>query len=139
MGGAGADKLRGGGGNDVLEGGAGNDTLTGGFGSDIFRYVARSEKRDTITDFGVSSDKIQVVGTNFGIQGTGFLDQLDDLDVAHFATNGKALTDSDPAFIYNTSTGVLSFDADGQGVFGAVALVKLIGIAELMAADIEIV
>ena len=139
IGGAGADRLLGGGGNDILEGGAGNDTLTGGFGSDIFRFASPSDRRDTITDFVVGSDKIELNGTNFGIQGVGSLDLLDDLDVAHFVTSRSALTDSDPAFIYNMSTGVLSFDADGQGHDGAVALVKIIGIPELTAADIVIV
>jgi Ca2+-binding RTX toxin-like protein len=131
--------LLGGAGNDILEGGTGNDNLTGGLGSDIFRFAAPNERRDTITDFVVGSDKVEVNGTNFGIQGIGSLELLDNLDVAHFVTSRSALTESDPAFIYNMSTGVLSFDADGQGHDGAVTLVKIIGIPELTAADIVIV
>ena len=85
------------------------------------------------------SDKIEVKATNFGIQGLGSLGLLDGLDVAHFVTSRSALTDSDPAFIYTISTGVLSFDADGRGGASAVTLVTLIGIPELTAADIVIV
>jgi Ca2+-binding RTX toxin-like protein len=65
-GGTGNDNLNGGVGNDVLIGDAGADTMTGGAGSDTFLYGAITESgttaatRDTITDFVVGTDTINV-------------------------------------------------------------------------------
>ena len=61
----GNDTINGGDGNDILIGGAGVDVLTGGAGNDIFRYLAVSDALDTgttetITDFAVGSDKIDL-------------------------------------------------------------------------------
>ena len=60
IGGDGNDKLLGGDGNDILIGGAGNDTLTGGLGNDSYIYNAVSEQTDTITDFNITSDKLNL-------------------------------------------------------------------------------
>lgn len=71
-GGAGADSLMGGSGKDTLLGGLGTDTLVGGFdidtltggaSADRFRFTARGDgggEGDTITDFAVGTDKIDV-------------------------------------------------------------------------------
>lgn len=62
-GGSGKDTLTGGLGTDTLAGGFDIDTLTGGAGADRFRFVARGDgggEGDTITDFAVGSDKIDV-------------------------------------------------------------------------------
>ncbi|WP_426152978.1 M10 family metallopeptidase C-terminal domain-containing protein [Pseudomonas sp. DC3000-4b1] len=79
MGYAGKDVLNGAGGNDVLVGGAGVDKLTGGTGSDTFRFTAASDSyrtasatlKDTVTDFSVSSDKIDVAALGFTGLGNG--------------------------------------------------------------------
>ncbi|ASF47357.1 beta strand repeat-containing protein [Methylovulum psychrotolerans] len=55
------DQLFGGDGNDILDGGAGDDFMTGGAGTDTF--ILRSEsgsQNDSITDFDVTQDKIDV-------------------------------------------------------------------------------
>lgn len=76
----GADTINGNGGNDVIDGGAGRDSLTGGAGADTFRYSALSDSyrdydadgitaTDTITDFTVGVDKIDV--SALGILGLG--------------------------------------------------------------------
>lgn len=71
-GGSGADSVNGGSGKDTLLGGLGTDTLQGGFdidaltggaSADRFRFVARGDgggEGDSITDFAVGSDKIDV-------------------------------------------------------------------------------
>ncbi|MBB3976732.1 Ca2+-binding RTX toxin-like protein [Rhizobium azooxidifex] len=65
-GGAGDDRLIGGTGNDRLTGGTGVDTLTGGSGRDTFVFASTkdtglgNDKRDTITDFVHSEDKLDV-------------------------------------------------------------------------------
>lgn len=72
-GGAAADVLSGGEGNDILTGGANGDTLTGGAGDDVFDYNALTDSGltgggtitttvDTITDFNVGNDTIDLSG-----------------------------------------------------------------------------
>ncbi|OBZ95939.1 hypothetical protein ADU59_05955 [Pararhizobium polonicum] len=69
-GGAGNDQLFGGGGNDILIGGTGTNVLYGQVGADTFKSIERaahytSENSDTIGDFVVGTDKIDV--SAFGI------------------------------------------------------------------------
>lgn len=59
-GGAGNDRLFGRGGDDVLVGGAGNDRLTGGSGKDRFVFTRLNESIDTIRDFEVNQDVIDL-------------------------------------------------------------------------------
>jgi VCBS repeat-containing protein len=69
IGGAGNDILNGGTGNDILIGGPGRDRLTGGQGRDIFRFNAVNEGLDTITDFEILQDRIdlrQIAGLRWG-------------------------------------------------------------------------
>ncbi|HAX76862.1 MAG TPA: hypothetical protein DCY88_13730 [Cyanobacteria bacterium UBA11372] len=47
-------------GSDTFIGSQGRDILTGGFGNDVFRYRRLADKGDTITDFVVGSDKIDL-------------------------------------------------------------------------------
>jgi large repetitive protein len=58
----GIDILDGGTGNDSLFGGVGNDNMTGGAGTDTFVISAGfNNGNDTITDFAVGTDKLQLV------------------------------------------------------------------------------
>ena len=61
----GDDQLNGGGGNDFLIGGRGNDTLSGGAGADTFIYVD-GDGRDTISDFDVSQDLLDLSDEEHG-------------------------------------------------------------------------
>ena len=69
IGSIGNDSLSGLGGNDALLGGTGNDILTGGTGSDQFVFDDLSSLPaagvDTITDFGLFSDKVLLDKTVF--------------------------------------------------------------------------
>ena len=56
------DTLDGGSGDDILLGGSGHDLLTGGSGQDTFVYEAVDHRRDTITDFEIGIDKIDLSG-----------------------------------------------------------------------------
>ena len=123
-GGAGADMLAGGAGNDTLAGGMGKDTLTGGAGADCFVFDTApnaSNQRDTVTDFVHSSDKLQFSAAVFvGLNPGGTADQF------WAAAGAKSAHDATDRLVYNSSTGVLYYDADGLGGDAAVQ-VALIG------------
>ncbi len=57
--GAGTDTVDGGAGNDTLWGGAGDDRFTGGSGDDLFVFSA-GHGDDTVTDFSVADDTLQL-------------------------------------------------------------------------------
>ena len=110
-----ANKLTGNASANVLTGGAGADTLTGGTGSDTFRFVTTADGSDTITDFASGTDKIYIVAANFGLtSGAG----------ANLVINGSPSTTA-AAFVYSTTTGVLSFDSDGNRSGAATQLATL--------------
>ncbi len=139
MGEAGADSIIGAAGNDTLVGGAGNDTMNGGNGADAFRFVSPDEHstgvngRDRITDFLTGTDLIEVVGTAFGGLPAGVL------DAGRFVTGAGAVAlDADDRFIFNTTTKVLSYDADGNGAGLAVQL-ALMNVATMSNTDIVVV
>ncbi|PAU63475.1 glycosyl hydrolase family 28-related protein [Pseudomonas sp. PICF141] len=105
-GGAGNDTLNGGAGGDILVGGAGIDKLTGGTGADTFRFAAQSDSYrnattsfdDTITDFDVTQDKIDLAGLGFTGLGDG---RGGTLQVSYSATSNR--------------TYIKDYDADASG------------------------
>lgn len=60
LGGVGNDILIGGGGNDILNGEVGNDKLRGGSGQDTFTFTKNNEGQDTILDFQLGMDRIDL-------------------------------------------------------------------------------
>ncbi|HEY9630482.1 MAG TPA: type I secretion C-terminal target domain-containing protein [Coleofasciculaceae cyanobacterium] len=56
----GNDVLTGGAGSDALVGSAGNDTLTGGAGPDFFTFNSTTEGTDSISDFTIAEDVIDL-------------------------------------------------------------------------------
>jgi hypothetical protein len=60
FGGSSNDVLNGGNGNDFLRGDGGTDTMTGGAGADTFSVDIREKAANTISDFQVGTDKIEV-------------------------------------------------------------------------------
>ncbi|MCM8636354.1 MAG: hypothetical protein NFW15_10475 [Candidatus Accumulibacter sp.] len=127
-GGGGADRLLGGDGNDRLLGGTGNDSLTGGAGADRFvldQALSATSNRDLLTDFLPGSDQIELSLAVFralgGVPGGLSSEQF---------WSGAGVTrahDASDRLIYNTTTGDLYYDADGNGSGAAVAI-ALIGI-----------
>ncbi len=139
-GGAGNDVLDGNSGNDVLVGGLGNDTLTGGVGVDQFLYNvgALSSNKDLITDFTSGTD--QLIFKASALPALGAAGQLAVND-QRFYSSAVGAHDASTRLIYNSSTGELSFDADGTGVKASV-VIEVLGTTThpvLSATDIYIV
>ena len=134
----GNDTLTGGTGNDTLVGGRGNDLLTGGTGADLFRFDNPNQGLDTISDFSVSQlDKIQVSATGFSgnlLVGT--------LTASQFISGAEINTamNSSQRFIYNSSSGALFYDADGNGMnFNAVQIATLSGLPAINSTFIQVI
>ncbi|MEF8756335.1 MAG: DUF4347 domain-containing protein [Accumulibacter sp.] len=108
-----ADTLSGDGGGNVLSGGNGNDTLSGGLGADIFRFDTlpnAATNRDTISDFNVLDDTIELENAIFSSLPNGPL-------AASSFRSGAGLTaaaDADDFVIYDSTSGALYYDANGN-------------------------
>ena len=103
-------------GANVIDGGLGNDTLTGGAGGDTFLFDTTLNKTtnvDTITDFTVGSDTIELDHSIFSALGTGAL------DASEFHL-GKTAVTSSQHILYDAPTGNVYYDADGHGGAAAV-------------------
>jgi serralysin len=130
IGSANADSLTGGAGNNVLSGGAGNDTLAGRLGNDMlaggvgadtfdFNTALGAANVDRITDFSAADDTIRLENAIFtALTITGAL------SVSAFAI-GAAAGDANDRIIYDSTSGVLYYDADGTGVIGKVQFAQL--------------
>jgi Ca2+-binding RTX toxin-like protein len=105
--------LFGGGAVDFIDGQLGTDQLTGGAGADRFRYstaLNATNNVDTITDFVHSVDDILLLQTIFTAIGA-------TLDATELRL-GTAATDANDYLIYNSATGQLFYDANGNGAGG---------------------
>lgn len=113
----GNDTLNGGNGNDNLNDGVGTNFFTGGAGSDHFYFDndhnnpnVVNNSLDTITDFNVKDDTIFLSNTAvFAF----FIYEEGAINPAYFKI-GSAPTDGNDYLIYNSSTGELSSDLDGN-------------------------
>lgn len=87
--------------------------MTGGAGADAFRFNTAAEGLDKINDFTVVDDTITVSKAGFG---AGLISNTVNAAIlANQFTIGSAATSSTHRFIYNNSTEVLFYDADGNG------------------------
>jgi Ca2+-binding RTX toxin-like protein len=144
---AGNDTLSGGAGSDTLVGGAGNDVLTGGDGADRFGFdtILGVSNRDTIKDFLPGTDKIALSAKIFskftGITGTSTeIAIMEESFVVGAGATAKA-GDTNDYLIYDTKTGLLHYDADGNGRGASVAFAKveLTGIGAVAFGDFLVV
>lgn len=134
-GGAGNDSLSSLAGNDRLIGGDGNDTMNGGAGNDTFLFNTRPNaltNRDTIVGFVAVNDTIQLENAVFASLTPGLLLP------ASFRT-GTAALDADDRIIYNTTTGALIYDSNGNAAGGAVHFATLAGHPAITAADFVVI
>lgn len=128
----GNDTLLGGEGRDILIGGDGNDTLTGSTDRDFFAFNRADQGIDTITDMQVGYDTIRLNDGGFSSLALG------DLSADNFVSGTVAL-DADDFVIYDSGTGALFYDADGNGANVQVQIATLTNGALLSEADFLIV
>jgi Ca2+-binding RTX toxin-like protein len=116
-------------GNDILIGKAGNDTLTGGLGTDTFWFDTATNattNKDTITDFVSGTDKLQFsVSVLSALGATG---QFIANDQRFWSSANGLAHDASDRLIYNTATGALSYDSNGNVAGGAV-IIEVLGTA----------
>jgi Ca2+-binding RTX toxin-like protein len=117
---AGNDILTGSNSGDVLVGGVGSDLINSGLGFDTIAYSFANEGGDTVTDFDVSQDTIQVSAAGFG----GGLTPGESISADQFVLGTTATTGSH-RFIFDKPTGKLYFDVDGSNSSIATLLVTL--------------
>ncbi|NPC58853.1 beta strand repeat-containing protein, partial [Caenimonas soli] len=113
------DLLFGNAGNDTLDGGTGNDLLVGGGGNDTFVFdttLNASTNVDRIADLQADgTDKIHLDESIFAAFATPPAGGAP-LAAANFAANaGGVAGDANDFILYDTSTGNLYYDADGNG------------------------
>jgi serralysin len=100
-------------GNNTLNGGLGNDILTGNGGSDIFVFntaLNAATNHDTITDFNVAADTINLENAVFTLLGAGAL------GAALFGVFGAQ--DASDVILYDQANGDLYYDSNGLAAGG---------------------
>ena len=149
----GNDRLLGGGGNDGIGGEEGDDWIDGGAGNDdlfgdnvvgggwvdrfAFTVAPGASNADTIGDFVSAEDLIVLDGTVHANSGASGRFAAGD---ARFAANSTGTAqDASDRVVYNTSSGELWYDADGNGAGSRQLIATLAGAPTLSAVNIEMI
>ncbi|ODS25065.1 hypothetical protein AB835_00740 [Candidatus Endobugula sertula] len=104
----GADSLFGGEGDDIISGGAGDNTLSGGQGSDVFVIDDSSFYTDTITDFDVVTDKLDL--TQFTEQFYSTIKYFSDIDISQYESDTKIVINNHSIILKNIVASSLTID-----------------------------
>jgi Ca2+-binding RTX toxin-like protein len=122
------DTINGAGGNDLIFGKLGNDVLTGGSGTDKFVFDTKPGigNVDRITDFDTAHDYIYLDNAIFTTIGSGSFSSPKRLYGTYFESGvGVKADDSNDHILYDTGSGALSYDADGNGSLAPVQIAQL--------------
>jgi Ca2+-binding RTX toxin-like protein len=122
-----AQTIQGNGGANWIDGGGGNDILLGEGGADtfVFSTALGAGNVDTIADFTSGEDMIFLDPAIFGL-----------LPLGAFASNASGVAGTaDIRIIYNSTSGGLFYDADGDGAEEAVKFAELQDSLTLTGAD----
>jgi Ca2+-binding RTX toxin-like protein len=137
---AAAEALNGGGGNDTIDGRGGNDTLTGGLGADAFVFdtAPASGNVDQVADFVSATDRLNLENGVFTALGAAGNFAAGDARFAAGAgfTSGR---DASDRIVYDTTTGNLYYDADGNGAGAAQLFATIQGHPAVAATDITVI
>jgi Ca2+-binding RTX toxin-like protein len=137
-------------GDDTLDGGSGNDMLTGGDGNDTFVFsqgIKGNKNIDTVKDFVHGQDKIYLSADIFSKLATaaGFVSGSEPMSLvkldSHYLVSAAKVkaVDASSYLLYDTKTGVLSYDEDGSGKLTASNFVTITGKPVLILDDFWIV
>ena len=114
--------------------------MTGGAGLDSFVFnsaLNTSSNKDIITDFNVVDDIIRLENAVFTT-----LSRIGMLSANFFKSSSTGVAaDSDDYILYNTTSGLLSYDADGNGSGASVAFAVMGALVHpaLTAADFVVI
>ncbi|MGO4831043.1 beta strand repeat-containing protein, partial [Rhizobiaceae sp. 2RAB30] len=126
-------------GKNVISGMGGNDTLTGGAGADYFDFRAPlnpTTNVDRITDFNVAADTIRL--ENAVMTGLGAV--VGALGAEKFWKSATGLAhDANDRIIYETDTGKLFYDSNGNASGGAIHFATLAPNLALTNADFAVI
>jgi serralysin len=121
-------------GDNILDGKDGSDTLTGLAGKDFFAFTSAlgAGNVDTITDFNIADDTIQIDDAIFAA----FAGQLGTILAGNFRSNLSGLAeDTDDRIIYELDTGKLFYDADGNAAGAGIQFATISAQMGLTSAD----
>lgn len=124
-------------GSNILDGKGGSDTMTGLGGKDFFVFSSALgvSNVDTITDFAAVDDTIRLENAIFTA-----LTTTGTLAAAAFRANATGLAgDADDRIIYETDTGKLFYDFNGNTVGGGVHFATLTGAPTVTNADFVVI
>lgn len=121
-------------GNDRLDGKGGGDFLTGGAGADTFAFTTPlgAGNVDTVADFVSGKDHIELAKSVFSALDVGALSSTS-------FSQAIAATNPNQHILYNATTGVVSYDADGNGATASVAFATFTPGQTLRARDFQVV
>jgi Ca2+-binding RTX toxin-like protein len=126
-------EVRGNAGANRIDGKGGFDTLYGGSGADTFVFSSTigAANIDTIADFSAAADTIELENAIFTkLTATGVLAN------GNFRANTSGVAvDANDHIVYETDTGKLFYDADGNGAGAAIQFAVLTGNPAITAAD----
>jgi Ca2+-binding RTX toxin-like protein len=116
-----ANSLSGGDGADSLYGKGGNDTLTGGAAADAFYFdtALGAGNVDTIGGYSVADDTIMLSRAIFAAIGS------DGTLAAGAFVTGAAAADAADRIVYDSASGKIFYDADGNGAGAAVLFAQV--------------
>ncbi|MFI0847666.1 beta strand repeat-containing protein [Mesorhizobium sp. IMUNJ 23232] len=124
-------------GSNILDGKEGSDTLTGLSGMDFFVFSTAlgAANVDEITDFSVAADTIQLDDAVFAaVGGPGAV------AAGAFRANATGVAaDADDRIVYETDTGKLFYDADGNGAGAGIHFATVAAGLSLTNADFEVI
>jgi Ca2+-binding RTX toxin-like protein len=129
-----AQNIYGNAGLNFIDGKDGADYLLGGDGGDIFAFTTGlgTTNVDGIADFASGVDRICLDDAVFTGLGTGTL-------AANLFVVGTTAGDADDRILYDSATGALFYDADGNGAGGAIQFASLGAGVLLSASDVFVI
>jgi peptidyl-prolyl cis-trans isomerase A (cyclophilin A) len=121
----------------TLDGALGNDTLVGGSGNDTFAFSTTLNAKtnvDSVVRFDAAHDHLLLARSVFTAYTTAGA-----LPATDFVASSKPVAKAaNQHLLYNTKTGDLAYDADGNGKLAPVVFAKLVGVPVLTADNLTV-